>query len=70
MNKRILIPTDDSKKALNAIKYALGLYKDERCDFYFLNAFHASGYSLESLMVAEPGERLYEAAKSESEKGL
>ena len=51
MDKRILLPTDYSKNALNAIRYALDLYKDVRCDFYFLNAFHASGYSLDSLMV-------------------
>lgn len=70
MNKRVLFPTDYSKNALNAIRYALDLYKDIPCDFYFLNAFHASGYSLESLMVAEPGERFYEAAKLESQKGM
>ncbi len=70
MDKRILLPTDYSKNALNAIRYALDLYKDVRCDFYFLNAFHASGYSLDSLLVAEPGERLYEAAKQGSQKGM
>lgn len=70
MNKRVLLPTDYSKNALNAIRYALNLYKDIRCDFYFLNAFHSSGYSLDSLMVAEPGERYYEAAKKESNIGM
>ncbi|WP_394973067.1 universal stress protein [uncultured Croceitalea sp.] len=70
MNKRILLPTDYSKNALNSIRYALDLYKDVRCDFYFLNAFHASGYSLDSLMVAESGERHYEAAKLESTEGM
>ncbi len=70
MNKRILLPTDYSKNALNSIHYALDLYKDVRCDFYFLNAFHVSGYSLDSLMVAEPGERYYEAAKLESQKRM
>ena len=70
MDKRILLPTDYSKNALNAIRYALDLYKDVRCDFYFLNAFHASGYSLDSLLVAEPGERYYEIAKLESQKGM
>lgn len=70
MDKRILLPTDYSKNALNAIRYALDLYKDVRCDFYFLNAFHAAGYSLDSLMVAEPGERYYEAAKKASQDGM
>ena len=70
MDKRILLPTDYSQNALNAIRYALDLYKDLRCDFYFLNAYHASGYSLESMMVSEPGERFYEAAKAKSKKGM
>jgi nucleotide-binding universal stress UspA family protein len=70
MDKRVLLPTDFSKNALNAIRYALDLYKDVRCDFYFLNAFHASGYSLESMLVSEPGERYYEAAKAKSEAGM
>lgn len=70
MNKRILLPTDYSKNALNAIRYALALYKDIRCDFYFLNAFYASGYSMDNLLVAEPEKRYYEAAKFESQKGM
>ena len=70
MDKRILLPTDYSKNALNAIRYALDLYKDVRCDFYFLNAFHASGYSLDSLLVAEPGEKFYRAAKLKSKDGM
>lgn len=67
MDKRILLPTDFSKNALNAIRYALDLYKDQVCDFYFLNAFTVNGYSIENMMVPEPGERAYEASKKASE---
>ena len=70
MDKRVLLPTDYSKNALNAIRYAQELYKDVRCDFYILNAFHVSGYTLDSMMVPEPGERFYELAKKESEEGM
>lgn len=71
MNKRILIPTDFSKNALNAIRYAQELYKSLDCDFYFLNVYRGDGYALDSLMmVPEPGEPFYEAAKHESEEGL
>lgn len=70
MNKRVLLPTDYSKNALNAIRYALDLYKNVPCDFYFLNAFQASGYSLDSLMVSEPGEQNYEKAKVASQNGM
>ncbi|WP_273568514.1 universal stress protein [Maribacter halichondriae] len=67
MDKRVLLPTDFSKNALNAIRYALDLYKDQTCDFYFLNAFTVNGYSIDNMMVPEPGERAYEAAKKASE---
>ncbi|NJB72163.1 nucleotide-binding universal stress UspA family protein [Saonia flava] len=70
MKKRILLPTDYSKNALNAIRYALDLYQDFECDFYFLNKYTVTGYSLDSMMVPEPGEKLYEAAKKASEDGM
>ncbi|AEM71874.1 UspA domain-containing protein [Allomuricauda ruestringensis DSM 13258] len=70
MNKRVLLPTDYSKNALNAIRYALELYSNVRCDFYILNAFHISGYTLDSMRVPEIGEPYYEAAKEESEEGM
>ncbi|MBT8185127.1 MAG: universal stress protein [Eudoraea sp.] len=70
MENRVLLPTDYSKNSLNAIKYALALYKDVPSKFYLLNAFHASGYSLDSLMVAEPGEKHYEKARARSKEGM
>lgn len=70
MDKRVLLPTDYSKNALNAIRYALELYKNVQCDFYILNAFHVSGYTLDSMRVPETGEPYYEAAKQESEEGM
>ncbi|NHF57727.1 universal stress protein [Flavobacteriaceae bacterium TP-CH-4] len=70
MDKRILLPTDFSRNALNAIRYALDLYANQTCDFYFLNAYQVSGYSIDSMMVPEPGERAYEMAKKESEAGF
>tara|TARA_R110000823_G_scaffold249598_1_gene372920 strand:- start:512 stop:1357 length:846 start_codon:yes stop_codon:yes gene_type:complete len=35
----ILIPTDFSKNAMHAIKYAIQLYKCQRTNFYFLHAY-------------------------------
>jgi len=67
MDKRVLLPTDFSKNALNAIRYALDLYKGQNCDFYLLNAFTVNGYSIDNMMVPEPGERAYEASKKASE---
>lgn len=70
MDKRILIPTDFSKNALNAARYALDLYKKRNCEFYFLNVFRLNGYSTESLLIPEPGSGQYEAVKAKSEEGL
>ncbi len=70
MKKKILLPTDFSKNAWNAIVYAIELYKNEVCDFYILNVFNSTGYALESMTIPEPGERLYEEAKEKSENGL
>ncbi len=39
MKRSILIPTDFSDNAWNAIVYALKLYADEVCTFYFLHAW-------------------------------
>lgn len=70
MNQRVLLPTDFSKNALNAIRYALDLFKDRHCDFYLLNVFQVDGYSLNNMMVPEPGNRAYDAAKKKSQDGF
>tara|TARA_R110002051_G_scaffold65839_1_gene119464 strand:- start:9103 stop:10005 length:903 start_codon:yes stop_codon:yes gene_type:complete len=40
--KNILLPTDFSKNAWNAIQYSIDLYKDEPCVFYLLNTYTPS----------------------------
>lgn len=67
MDQRVLLPTDFSKNALNAIRYALDMYKDQHCEFYFLNVFQVDGFSLDNMMVPEPGNKEYDAAKKTSE---
>lgn len=70
MLNKILIPTDFSKNALNATRYALHLYESLQCEFYFLNVFQVDNYALDSMMVPESGEPAYEAAKAESQEGF
>jgi nucleotide-binding universal stress UspA family protein len=70
MTHKILLPTDFSKNSIHAINYARELYKNEKCDFYLLNVFSATGNILESLLNMEPGSELYEKAKLHSENGL
>jgi nucleotide-binding universal stress UspA family protein len=42
--KKILIPIDFSENAINAINYALALFKDELCKFYILHAYQEDIY--------------------------
>ncbi|WP_047414617.1 universal stress protein [Cellulophaga sp. Hel_I_12] len=66
MDKRILIPTDFSKNALNATRYALNLYAKVNCEFYFLNVFQLEGYTTSTLVLPEPGSETYEHTENQS----
>ncbi len=70
MKKRILIPTDFSKNAWNALKYAIELYKREDCEFFILHTYYHSGYSKDNLLIPEPTEKAQFAAKEASEKNM
>ncbi|WP_158976627.1 universal stress protein [Cellulophaga sp. L1A9] len=70
MNKRILIPTDFSKNALNATRYALDLYAKLNCDFYFLHVFNLEGYTTDDLTLPEPGSEAYDTTKEKSEESF
>tara|TARA_R110002073_G_scaffold40547_5_gene114974 strand:+ start:81638 stop:82471 length:834 start_codon:yes stop_codon:yes gene_type:complete len=49
---RILLPTDFSENAQNAINYATRLFKDEACHFYLLNTYTPLIYSYDYQMSA------------------
>lgn len=70
MKKKILIPTDFSENAWNAITYAAALYKDTECRFYLLNSFLPAGHDSFQIMDSEPGTLTYDTAKKKSENGL
>jgi nucleotide-binding universal stress UspA family protein len=70
MKKRILLPTDFSKNAWNAIDYASELYKTESVDFFILNSFKVQSYDIESIFVVKPGDKEYIEAMEQSEKEL
>ena len=48
--KNILLPTDFSQNSLNAINYAMELFKDTPCQFYLLNAFKIPYLTNEELL--------------------
>jgi len=51
MKRSILIPTDFSDNAWNAIVYALKLYANEVCTFYFLHAWSVSNANVRTYIT-------------------
>lgn len=49
--KKILIPTDFSQNAENALKYAVELYKYERCEFFIIHAYADEVYDKKAHMA-------------------
>lgn len=70
MTRKILLPTDFSANASQAINYALGIYKDEPCVFYLLNVFYVKSKDIESLINMDKGSGRYETSKENSESKL
>jgi len=53
--KRIILPTDFSENAYNAISYAFHLFKDEPCTFYLLHTYTPAVYQTEYVLHS-PGQ--------------
>ena len=60
--KRILLPTDFSQSAYNAIEYAVQFFKNETCTFYIINTIYNADFILHS--------SLYEVYRKNSQSGL
>jgi len=59
--KNILLPTDFSETASNALEYALNFFKGESCIFYFLNIYTAGKYTTGDLWQASGEESVYDS---------
>ena len=59
--KKILLPTDFSETARNALQYALNFFKGESCTFYFLSIYTAGKYATGSLWQASGEESVYDS---------
>lgn len=68
--KTILLATDFSKNAENAIAYALELYGKDSCQFLLLHAFKVDGYDPGSRLVPIPTASRMEAAQATMEDQL
>lgn len=51
--KKIILPTDFSDNAQNAIDYALYLFKEEACTFYMLHAYHDAPSAADTQLTFE-----------------
>lgn len=68
--KNILLPTDFSLNAQNAISYAISLFKDEKCNFFIMNAFQVNSSGLMTKIGSSNNTRLFQILKEESESEL
>ncbi|MBT8245861.1 MAG: universal stress protein [Winogradskyella sp.] len=65
--KTILLPTDFSDNAWNAIVYALKLFKDEMCTFHILHTYTPIVYQVEYVPIGPAQYGLLDAIKETSE---
>ncbi|WP_343487230.1 universal stress protein [Allomuricauda sp. d1] len=68
--KRVLIPTDFSPNAWNAIEYATQLFQNQRCIFYLLNTYTPVIPSSRFMAPMIDGVRIEDALRTNSEQGL
>jgi len=59
--KKILLPTDFSETARNALEYALNFFKGETCTFYLLNIYPTGKYTTGDLWQASGEESVYDS---------
>lgn len=70
MQKQILIPTDYSKTAFNAIVYAFELFEKEECTFHIFHSYFMARSAQGNLMFPEPQQFEYDAVARASEESL
>lgn len=69
-SKHILLPTDFSANARNAIEYAIYLFEKVDCVFHILHAFEVGASNLSSTMGKAKDTRLFRAIKDESQRDI
>ena len=68
--KRILLPTDFSKNAYNAISYAVQLFKEEECIFYLLNTYTPAAYHTGMMIDSYSALQMEDITRNNSMEGL
>ena len=67
---KVLIPTDFSENSMNAINYALELFKYEKSEFYFMHAYQHDVYNHKELLTRIVYDDIVARVKKESEDNL
>ena len=70
MQKQILIPTDYSKNAFNAIVYAFELFENDDCTFHIFHTYFLGLSAQGNLMFPEPEQHEYDALARYSEDSM
>lgn len=65
--KTVLLPTDFSANALNAGRYALDLFREERVNFILMHAYKVNDYYENSLLIAKPTSKILEKERKRIE---
>ncbi|MEM8762215.1 MAG: universal stress protein [Bacteroidota bacterium] len=68
--QKILIPTDFSENAWNAIRYAMQLFANNECTFYLLNTYTPVIPSSRFMAKMIDGVSIVDAVRDSSERGL
>ena len=68
--RKVLIPTDFSRNAWDAIAYAVDLFQYVPCQFYILNVYNLGNIASDNLMVPQLDASLLDTFKERSDKGL
>lgn len=68
--RKVVIPTDFSENAFNALKYACQIFKYERCEFYILHAYADEVYHQDSQIKRSFLDELKEVIFKKSEQEL
>lgn len=68
--KKILIPIDFELNNYDAIKYAINFFKQEACEFYFINTYTCEIDALDALSIIQEYDARFEKPRVASEKNL
>ena len=68
--KNILLPTDFSNNSRNAIHYAFQFFKDQECEFYFLNVQKISEYLTGDIYAASKDNSVFDAVIQDNKQKL